>query len=99
MTKIHLPTLFTALLISTSIISGWFVQSAAKPAKASGVVLGTPKTPAKIGYPSFMSPHSSPIALNENRLFVVNTPSDTVDVINTRTRKVVKCVDNEKGTL
>ena len=37
-----------------------------------------------------MSPHASPIAVHRNRVFVVNTPSDTVDVIDTRTRKIVK---------
>jgi YVTN family beta-propeller protein len=36
-----------------------------------------------------MSPHASPIAVNAGRVFVVNTPSDTVDVIDAKTRKVI----------
>ncbi|HIG84324.1 MAG TPA: hypothetical protein EYG40_13765 [Verrucomicrobia bacterium] len=66
------------------------MQSSAKPIKASSLKASNPNPPAKIGYPSLMSPHSSPIALHQNRLFVANTPSDTVDVINTKTRKVVR---------
>ena len=53
----------------------------------------TPKLAAAIGHPSFLSPHASPIALNRNRVFVVNTPSDTVDVIDKKTRKVVARID------
>ncbi|MEE2967293.1 MAG: hypothetical protein VX646_05385, partial [Verrucomicrobiota bacterium] len=77
-------------MVGTSILLGWLMQSSAKPIKASDPEASTPKPAAKIGYPSLMSPHSSPIALHENRLFVANTPSDTVDVINTKTRKVVR---------
>ena len=45
--------------------------------------------PKKIGYPSFLSPHARPILVHEGRLFVANTPSDTVDVIDTKSAKVV----------
>ena len=37
--------------------------------------------PAEIGHPSFMSPHASPIAISGEHVFVVNTQSDTLDVI------------------
>jgi YVTN family beta-propeller protein len=53
----------------------------------------SPRPPAKIGHPPFMSPHASPIALHGNRVFVVNTPSDTVDVIDTESREIVARID------
>ena len=45
--------------------------------------------PQQVGNPSFLSPHASPLALNDDTLFVANTPADTVDVINTKTRKII----------
>jgi YVTN family beta-propeller protein len=49
--------------------------------------------PAEIGHPSFLSPHSRPIALHGDRVFVANTPADTVDVIDTSSRKVIRRID------
>lgn len=49
--------------------------------------------PGAVGHPSFLSPHSRPIALHGDQVFVANTPSDTVDVIDTRSRKVVHRID------
>ena len=48
---------------------------------------------AKVGHPSFLSPHSRPIALHGDRVFVANTPADTIDVIDTKSRKVVHRID------
>ncbi|MDP6928726.1 MAG: hypothetical protein QF412_03395, partial [Planctomycetota bacterium] len=45
--------------------------------------------PADIGHPTFLSPHASPIAVNDGHVFVVNTPADTVDVIDTGHRAIV----------
>ncbi len=45
--------------------------------------------PVAVGHPSFMSPHASPIATDGGRVFVANTPSDTVDVIDVETRKIL----------
>ena len=42
-----------------------------------------------VGHPEFLSPQASPIALSGGRVFVANTPADTVDVIDAATRKVV----------
>ena len=42
------------------------------------------------GHPTFVSPHSEPIAVHENFVFVANTPSDTLDVIDAETKGVVK---------
>ena len=36
-----------------------------------------------------MSPHAAPIALNGGRVFVANTPADTLDIINSASRAVV----------
>jgi len=49
--------------------------------------------PRKLGYPSFLSPHARPILVHENRIFVVNTPSDTVDVIDAKSRKITRRID------
>ena len=46
--------------------------------------------PKKIGHPSFLSPHARPILAHEGRVFVANTPSDSVDVIDAKTRKVIR---------
>ena len=50
-------------------------------------------TQARIGHPSFVSPHASPIAVRDNHVFVANTPADTVDVIDSQTRTVVARVN------
>ena len=42
----------------------------------------------RIGHPSFMSPHASPIVVHGEQVFVVNTPADTVDLIDSRTREI-----------
>jgi YVTN family beta-propeller protein len=52
-----------------------------------------PRSPVAVGHPTFVSPHASPIAVGGRFVFVVNTPSDTVDVINTGTRKIVARVN------
>ena len=89
MNKSHFATIFLVSMVGTSILLGWLMQSNAKPIKESN----TPEPPAKIGYPSLMSPHSSPMTLHEDRLFVANTPSDTIDIINTKTQKVVRRIN------
>ncbi len=45
------------------------------------------------GYPNFLSPHSNPIVLHNNTLFVANTANDTVDVIDTSNHQLVKQID------
>lgn len=42
-----------------------------------------------VGHPTFVSPHANPIAISGDRVFVVNTPADTVDVIDVATQKLV----------
>ena len=52
-----------------------------------------PKQRQQVGHPTFVSPHASPIRLLDQLVFVVNTPSDTVDVIDAATRKVTKRIN------
>ncbi|MBM83914.1 MAG: hypothetical protein CMJ78_25440 [Planctomycetaceae bacterium] len=59
--------------------------SAAKPSDS--------RDPVEVGHPTFMSPHAAPIAVSNGRVFVVNTPSDTVDVIDAKSRKVTARVN------
>lgn len=51
-----------------------------------------PVDTSSVGYPFFSSPHSEPIALSrDGRLvYVANTPSDTLDVIDTATAQLVE---------
>jgi len=52
-----------------------------------------PKTFPAVGHPSLMSPHAAPIAAHGDRVFVANTPADTVDVIDSKLRKIVARID------
>lgn len=45
---------------------------------------------ATIGHPTFASPHASPIAMAGGYVYVVNTPADTVDVIDLKTQRVAE---------
>ncbi|MEM7560237.1 MAG: hypothetical protein AAF394_14050, partial [Planctomycetota bacterium] len=46
------------------------------------------KSLPKVGHPTFLSPHASPILAHGSQVFVVNTPADTVDVIDTNSHQV-----------
>lgn len=48
-----------------------------------------PEAPREVGHPLFASPHAHPITVVGDRVFVVNTPSDTIDVIDAGTRKLL----------
>lgn len=56
-------------------------------------VEGTPKPITPIGHPTFLSPHASPIAVNDPHVYVANTPADTLDVIEIHTRAIVKRIN------
>ena len=58
-----------------------------------GASSAVPKQRQQVGHPTFVSPHASPIRLLDQLVFVVNTPSDTVDVIDAATRKVTKRIN------
>ncbi len=44
---------------------------------------------ARVGHPTFVSPQANPIAVWGDRVFVVNTPADTVDVIDAGTHRLI----------
>lgn len=92
LTQMGLPWLFAcgALILATVGIS-WISQSHAE--SKGGSATRTPQVKSTIGHPSFMSSHTSPIAVQANHVFVVNTPSDTVDVIDTASRKIICKID------
>ena len=47
------------------------------------------ETESKQGHPLLLSPHSDPIAYYDGYVFVVNTQSDTLDIINAELNKIV----------
>jgi YVTN family beta-propeller protein len=63
------------------------------PASPPPPVSDVPQDPLEIGHPTFLSPHSAPIAVSGSLVFVVNTPNDTLDVIDADTRTVIASVD------
>ena len=97
MRRIHLPTTLAILLVSASLCAGWYIQSIAQATEAKlpqGKLRATsPAPPAKVGHPSFLSPHASPIAVHRDLVFVVNTPADTLDVIDSKNRKIISRID------
>ena len=86
----QLTTSLLALLFASSIGIGFLLEGDARQEKNSQQADKKNQRTKKVGHPSLMSPHSDPIALFKNRLFIANTPSDTVDVINTKTGEIVK---------
>ena len=85
--------LMLLVLVSFAVIE---VTATSKQKADSTTTIDHSKTPAKptpIGHPTFVSPHAKPIASVGGQVFVVNTPSDTVDVIDAATRKIVARVN------
>lgn len=77
-----------AFLIS-GLAPGRTESGTASPPVSAAESSPSPRQPVAVGHPTFVSPHSSPIVINGDRVFVVNTPSDTVDVIDRESRKIV----------
>lgn len=75
------PFAFAAVVL-VSCLTSVAVSSAAPPSAS-----------AEVGHPSFLSPHARPIVTLGDRVFVANTPADTVDVIDAASRKVVARVN------
>ncbi|MGI9242611.1 MAG: hypothetical protein ACR2RV_17580, partial [Verrucomicrobiales bacterium] len=99
MTKHQLFTVPAVLVIGLASIAGLFRDSLAEPATsdAGDSKVSEPRGASlrgtEIGHPSLLSPHASPIAHQGERVFVANTPADTVDVIDTRSRSIVARID------
>jgi YVTN family beta-propeller protein len=74
------------LLIIFTLLGAWLLP--ARDQKDNSTDQPTP-APAKVGHPSFLSPHFKPIVLHQDRLFVANTPADTVDVFDANTNKLL----------
>ena len=51
------------------------------------------REPSEIGNRSYMSPHASPIAVSDHFVFAVNTPADTLDIIDKARAAVVHRVN------
>ncbi len=81
-------TILCAAILCLMIVPGG-TESGVSAAPASARKRGdSPRRPLRIGHPTFASPHASPMAIHGGDVFVVNTPADTVDVIDAETRKV-----------
>ena len=65
---------------------GWFGPLVAL---VLGGVAGADTPGPTRGHPTLLSPHSEPIAFYEGQAFVVNTPADTLDVVNASSAQVV----------
>ena len=85
----YLITSLIVCTLSASIGIGFIIDGGAREREKNKS--GNSKAiPHQIGHPSLMSPHSNPLALHKSRLFVANTPADTVDIINTKQEKSLK---------
>jgi YVTN family beta-propeller protein len=71
----------------------WMLLSVLVVGGASDALANAQQHLGEVGYPSFVSPHTSPIAISGKRVFVVNTPSDTLDVIHAESREIVARVN------
>jgi YVTN family beta-propeller protein len=97
MTKTAAVTLFAAFVsaavLGSSFTPGEETADVESRPDADAKAVSTPQQPATVGHPTFVSPHASPIAISGGHVFVVNTPSDTVDVIDAKTREIVARVN------
>ena len=97
MKKLTIVLTLTALFFSCSIAQEHGKPTEQTPSGLPSAITDAAgnylESPTAVGHPTFMSPHASPIVVNGNYVFVVNTPSDTVDVIDTETRVIVKRIN------
>ena len=66
----------------------WNLSTLANPREQT-VDSDMPAVLPRVGHPSLMSPHATPIVAHRNLVFVANTPADTVDVIDAKTREII----------
>ena len=75
-------------------LEGFLVILQGELRRAAGPVeIAQSPIPEGIGHPVFASPHSKPIAAVGDFVYVANTPSDTVDVIDAATRAIVNRIN------
>ena len=89
MTKTAFTTIFSVSLICAVVGFSVTPDVAGRDGESSHPSRDTLQAPSAVGHPTFLSPHASPIAVIGGRVFVVNTPADTVDVIDAETRTVI----------
>ena len=92
MSKSRLTLLATmmlcAVVLCSMVVPGGTELGVSAAPSSDGKRGDSPRRPLRVGHPTFASPHASPIAVQGGDVFVVNTPADTVDVIDAKTRKV-----------
>ena len=77
-----------AIALFISIPSG--TQQAVPPKTNPSLALGSDGAELQaVGHPTFASPHSNPIAVSGDHVFVVNTPADSVDVIDAGKQQII----------
>ncbi|MBT7918479.1 MAG: YncE family protein, partial [Planctomycetaceae bacterium] len=87
----RLTAITTSLLLLTALTASLETAENETASRKSPAIKtsNSPLPPTPISHSSYMSPHASPIALSNGLVFVVNTPDDTVDVIHTKSRKII----------
>ena len=91
-------TLSAAILMAATVVcsmimpGGMPVDVSAAPTTSENRN-GAPVELARVGHPTFVSPHSRPIAVGEKHVFVANTPADTLDVIDRASKAIVARVN------
>lgn len=89
---IRLTTLAACLLLAIGgirLVTGGAETNVSPVSQAAADPAPSKQTFEKVGHPTFASPHASPLAITASTVFVVNTPADTVDVIDAAQRQVV----------
>ena len=81
-------TILCAAILGSLVVPGGTETGASAAPASTTKRSSSPRKPLRVGHPTFASPHASPIAIHGGDVFVVNTPADTVDVIDAKTRKV-----------
>ncbi len=89
------PSVLLAAAVLYAVLTSALLLPLGTPAGVSAAPVsseeqdGPTPGPLQVGHPTLVSPQANPIAVHVDRVFVVNTPADTVDVIDVQTRAVV----------
>jgi YVTN family beta-propeller protein len=87
----RLAAIAASLLVLAALATSLVTAETENASRKSPAVktVDSPVAPTPISHSSYMSPHASPLAINNGHVFVVNTPDDTVDIIQIKSRKIV----------
>ncbi|NNJ24890.1 hypothetical protein [Alienimonas chondri] len=86
---VSLPLAALSVSLACGLAIGPMPADHGRSAPASPPLPERVSAPAAVGRPTFASPHANPVAVVGGRVFVCNTPADTVDVLDADTREVV----------